>query len=327
MLEVILAKIKNHNIGDKLFFTFARRAKGLCYNRVFYIGIRDMLKGWLTQPFFIAKMINQQYFKELYLHSNLDKREIELLLCHVLQTNTAGLFIFEKTISPLQRQKIAKYIKHRENGKPLAYIAGYKAFWDLELKVNKHTLIPRPETEQIVELLINYTDVNFSGNILDLGTGTGAIALSIAKERCKANVIAVDVAKECVRVAKYNQQKNKIANVHIIHSNWFEKIDKKFDFIVSNPPYIAEHDEHLQHLKYEPITALTAKKNGLADIEYIIQHANKYLKHTGQLIIEHGYDQSSAVQTLYKNNNYSKILTHKDFAGIARITSAIYESC
>lgn len=267
-------------------------------------------------------MTSQNYFKQLYSMSPLSKREIDLVICHVLKINTAGLFIYSKEISEQQQAQVSEYITHREKGKPLAYIIGYKGFWTLKLKVNKHTLIPRPETEQIVELVLNWTDENYSGKILDLGTGTGAIALSIAKERPQAQVTAVDYSQDCVEIAEHNKIQNDIQNVTIIKSDWFENIKDKFDYIVSNPPYIAEDDEHLIDLKYEPITALTAKNKGLADIEHIIINAKEHLNSGGYLVFEHGYNQCQDIQKLFAKNNYTQIETFKDLADIPRITKA-----
>jgi release factor glutamine methyltransferase len=261
--------------------------------------------------------------QELYQQHTLDNHEINLILCHVLEINTAGLFIYEKPIPSSVKKTIKQLIEERIDGKPLAYITGHKHFWTLDLKVNEHTLIPRPETELIVELILNWTDDNYSGSLLDLGTGSGAIALSLAKHRPKSNIIAVDFSPECVKTAQLNQEKNAIKNVKIWQSDWFSQLEnKKFDYIVSNPPYIAENDPHLLALKYEPITALTAKDRGYADLEHIIKNSTTHLNQGGIILLEHGYDQSQKVQELLLQNNYSAIKTHKDLSDIPRITTA-----
>lgn len=265
----------------------------------------------------------KSFQQELYQQHSLDKREINLILCHVLGINTAGLFIYEKPISETIKKSIKELIQDRTNGKPLAYITGQKHFWTLDLKVNQHTLIPRPETELIVELILKWTDDNYSGSLLDLGTGSGAIALSIAKHRPKSTIIAVDFSAECVEIAQFNQQKNAIKNVSIQQSDWFSQLDnKKFDYVLSNPPYIAEGDPHLSALKYEPIYALTAKRKGYADLEHIINKSKMHLNPHGILVLEHGYNQSETVQKLLYENNYSEIKTHQDYANIPRITTA-----
>jgi len=265
----------------------------------------------------------QAYFQLLYKEISLSKREIDLIVCHELNITTAKLFIYRSEITYKQDKNIRNLLQQRLNGKPLAYITGIKGFWTLDLMVNQHTLIPRPETELIVELLMQWTASDFSGKILDLGTGTGAIALSIAVERPLADVTAVDFSAPCVKVAQSNQHKYKVNNVTIIQSNWFASLhQQKFDFIVSNPPYIAEDDEHLLQLKYEPITALTAKEDGISDLRHIIEQATKHLKPKGRILLEHGYNQAKTVQNLLLNMQFKQVQSHNDLAGIARITSA-----
>ena len=271
-------------------------------------------------------MPDRLFIKDLYHRFVIDKREIDLILCHVLNVNTAGLYIYENEIPEASKQKITQLIKERVNGKPLAYIIGYKEFWNLNLKVNRHTLIPRPETELIVELILKWTDKNYSGQILDLGTGTGAIALSIANERPESNITAVDFSNECVKVAQYNQKKYSLDNVKIFQSDWLSKINNQFDYILSNPPYVAENDPHLANLGYEPITALTAKNEGYADIEHIIKESKDYLNNNGTILLEHGYNQSQTVQKMLLKNNYCKIQTHNDLADIPRITTAQFQN-
>lgn len=268
-------------------------------------------------------MTTKQFFQSLYSQFNLNKREIDLIICHVLNLNTAGLFIFEDELNNPQRNQIIGLLKQRDQGKPLAYITGFKSFWSLDFKVNEHTLIPRPETELIVELVLQLTNQHFSGKILDLGTGTGAIALSIAHERPKAQVTAVDYSIDCIKIAKDNQKKYSIENTNIFQSNWFDQIPPtKFDYVVSNPPYIKEDDPHLEQLNYEPISALTAAEDGYSDLKKIIQNAKEFLNTEGKIILEHGYNQHNRVQTLLEKNGYINIVTHKDLAGIPRITTA-----
>lgn len=272
-------------------------------------------------------MTANQFFNSLYSKYQLEKREIDLVICYMLDINTAGLFIFDKEITLKQQQKIHKYLEQRCQGMPLAYITGHKEFWSLELKVNQHTLIPRPETEQIIELILDWTSQDYNGEILDLGTGTGAIALSIASERPQANITAVDFSQECIEVAQYNKIKHTINNVKFFKSDWFSNLNnKQFHYIISNPPYIAENDKHLIELKHEPITALTAKENGLSDLKHIIQLAKHHLHENGVLILEHGFNQQQEIQTILKQNCYINVKTHKDLAGLPRITSAVFQN-
>jgi len=271
-------------------------------------------------------MSHQNFIQSLYQKFDLDKREIDLVLCYFLKVNTAGLMIYRQAISDSLQQNISTALQKREQGTPLAYITGTKGFWSLDLLVNPHTLIPRPETELMVELLLKWTDKNFSGCVLDLGTGSGAIALSIAKERPKAKVIAVDFSSECVKISEANRNRYQLNNIKIFQSNWFSQIniEEKFEFILSNPPYVAENDPHLEDLRFEPITALTAKNNGLADLEKIISQAYKYLKPTAKLLLEHGYNQQEAVHNLFQRYGYVDIITFCDASNIPRITVAQY---
>ncbi len=274
-------------------------------------------------------MTTNTSLKNIYQDVDLEKKEIDFIICHALKINTAALYIYDDTVSDHQIATIKSMCQQRIEGLPLAYITGFKEFWKLNLKVNKHTLIPRPETEQIVELVINKTKTNFSGTILDLGTGSGAIALSIAFERPKAHVIATDFSLKCVETATYNKGQFGLKNVSIIQSDWFKSIDTmKFDIIVSNPPYIAEGDSHLKNLKYEPISALTAKNNGLSDLYHIIENSRHYLNDKGLLILEHGHDQARTVRECLLKFCYKNVKSHNDLAGIPRITTAEFlKSC
>jgi release factor glutamine methyltransferase len=271
-------------------------------------------------------MTTHHFIKNLYSQFNLQKREVDLLLCHMLKINTAGLFVYDKEIPTKLRQQISDKLKLRENGMPLAYISGSKQFWTLDLKVNQHTLIPRPETEQIIEIVLQQTEKGFNGKILDLGTGTGAIALSLAQERPLAKITATDISTKSLQVAEFNKNKYKLNNVNFLQSNWFDGITHaKFDYIISNPPYIAENDPHLSDLSYEPIMALTAKENGLSDLVHIIQQAKKYLKYGGMIVLEHGYNQHLQVQKHLQENCYNSVNTHYDLSRTPRITTANFQ--
>ncbi|MFT5121222.1 MAG: release factor glutamine methyltransferase [Psychrobacter glaciei] len=217
-----------------------------------------------------------------------------------------------------------------KQGTPLAYLTGHQEFWSLNFTVNEHTLIPRPDTEVLVEQVLNWINAqpthNSNKRLLDLGTGSGCIAISLAHELKHANwkVVAVDLSSEALKVAQHNAVSNNVANVEFIQSSWYQALsicdEPQFDIIVSNPPYIDETDEHLAGLTAEPISALSAPNQGLADIEHIVQQATKYLRTGGLLAIEHGYDQGDAVRQLFLNSNFESVDTVKDYGGNDRVT-------
>lgn len=217
-----------------------------------------------------------------------------------------------------------------QQGIPLAYLTGQQEFWSLNFRVNEHTLIPRPDTEVLVEQVLNWINAHSAqlGNkrLLDLGTGSGCIAISLAHELKHANwqVVAVDLSSEALKVAQHNAVSNNVANVEFVESSWYQALptndEPQFDIIVSNPPYIDETDEHLAHLTAEPISALSAPNQGLADIEHIVQQATKYLCIGGLLAIEHGYDQGDAVRKLFLDSGFESVHTVKDYGGNDRVT-------
>lgn len=217
-----------------------------------------------------------------------------------------------------------------QQGTPLAYLTGQQAFWSLNFTVNEHTLIPRPDTEIMIEQVLNWinTQPTPSSNkrLLDLGTGSGCIAISLAHELKQANwqVVAVDLSAAALEVARHNALINEVANIEFIQSSWYDALHahekKSFDVVVSNPPYIDEEDEHLNQLKAEPISALSAPNHGLADIEHIIQQAPDYLRVGGLLAIEHGFDQGVAVRQLFTDNGFESVTTVQDYGGNDRVT-------
>lgn len=233
-------------------------------------------------------------------------------------------------------------VTEMQQGTPLAYLTGTQEFWSLDFKVNEHTLIPRPDTEVLVEQVLQWikaqdkksvpNDTGSNKRVLDLGTGSGCIAISLAhelanngrSEKDSWQVVAVDFSAEALDVARYNAAANKTPNTEFIQSSWYDELstgtDSLFDVIVSNPPYIDETDEHLAGLLAEPISALSAPNHGLADIEHIVEHAPKYLRAGGLLAIEHGFDQGAAVRQLFINNEFINVKTIKDFGGNDRVT-------
>jgi release factor glutamine methyltransferase len=253
--------------------------------------------------------------------------DIELLLTYLLQKNRTWLFTWsDHLLTTEQTKQFRELLSRRKNGEPIAHIVGQREFWSLSFDVNNSTLIPRPDTELLVETVLEL----FSGDqpdtmrrCLDLGTGTGAIALALANEKKSWNVLGVDQSSAAIELAEKNRQKFQLQNVTLIMSDWFSNIDKQqFDIIVSNPPYVDPQDPHLSQgdLRFEPLTALIADEKGLADIKHIIHHAKKYLTSAAWLILEHGYDQADAVQNLLIKNGYSSIQTRKDLGGNDRVT-------
>ena len=250
--------------------------------------------------------------------------EANLLCQQVLNVNRAWLISHENDVLEANQQAAFEaLVQRRLNGEPIAYILGSREFYGLQLKTTSATLIPRPDTETLVEAAFAKIPQNTSLNVLDLGTGTGAVALAIASQRPQIKVIAVDASPEALKVAIENAQSLNLCNVRLIESNWFSAlVSEKFDVIVSNPPYIAQDDKHLKQgdLRFEPLSALASGVDGLDDIRKIIQDAPDYLNPNGWLMLEHGYDQAEAVAALLKARGFSQIAHAKDIAGTLRVT-------
>jgi release factor glutamine methyltransferase len=256
------------------------------------------------------------------------KFEANLLCQHALNVNRAWLISHESNVFEASQQlAFEALVTRRLNGEPIAYILGSREFYGLQLKTTPATLIPRPDTETLVEAALTKIPQNANLNILDLGTGTGAVAFAIAKHRANCKINAVDASSDALSVALENAQALKLTNVRLVESNWFSALTldykaEKFDVIVSNPPYIAQDDAHLKQgdLRFEPLSALKSGKDGLDDIRQIIQDAPYYLKPNGWLMLEHGYDQAEAVAALLSKRGFSKIDHAKDIAGSLRVT-------
>ncbi len=263
--------------------------------------------------------------KQLYEQSDTPRIDAEVLMQHVLGQGIAWLISYGDTIASAEDTKaFYELVGQREKGKPIAYLTGSRDFWTLSLDVNEHVLIPRPDTETLVEAALEHLPNGSKSTILDLGTGSGAIALSLAKERPEAKVIAAEYHQGALDVAKANAVKNKVENVDFVLSDWFSNIDvqTRFDLIASNPPYVEPGDPHLDQgdLRFEPITALTAEENGLADIRNIVENAANYLVANGVLVIEHGYNQAEAVADLFETNSYTDVQLFKDINDLPRCT-------
>ena len=219
-----------------------------------------------------------------------------------------------------------EYGKERLSYKTLAYILKEWKFYDMKFFVNSNVLIPRQDTELMIDLILNYYQKKDSLNILDLGTGSGAIGIVLASKFKKAKVLLTDMSSKDLNISKKNIFFHKLKNISTLKSDWFEKIpNKKFDLIVSNPPYINKKDTHLKNkeLLFEPKNALISEQKGYADITKIIKLSPNFLKSNGALYIEHGYNQSRKVKELFKKNNFTKIKQKQDINKIYRITSGV----
>ena len=258
------------------------------------------------------------------------KLEVQLLLQHLLNVNRAWLMTHEN--DAMEANILAEFeaaLKRRMTGEPIAYILGKREFYGLELNVTPDTLIPRPDTETLVEAALAKIPANQACSVLDLGTGTGAIAIAVAAQRPQAEVRAVDQSSEALAVAENNAQRLEIANVQFLQSDWFLSLgDMSFDIIVSNPPYIAEDDPHLGQgdLRFEPAGALVAGPDGLECIRRIIDEAGKHLHQGGSLLLEHGYDQAEKVTSLLMQAGFDEVTSLPDLAGILRVTSATWHN-
>jgi release factor glutamine methyltransferase len=253
--------------------------------------------------------------------------EAEILLAHVLKCSRAYLYIQDNpVVTPNLFAEYEHLCEQRRQGKPLAYLVGYKEFWSLELEVNEHTLIPRPETELLVEVALAELHHHPSASILDMGVGCGAIAIALAIERPHWNIIGVDCSWEALEVARRNVAKHRLNNVALIASNWFQSLSlHQVDAIISNPPYVANNDPHLSSLKYEPYRALVGGQEGLGAIKIILSQADAYLKKQGLVAFEHGFDQAEKIRSILSKKGYTTIKTHLDLGGNPRVTTAIWK--
>ena len=255
--------------------------------------------------------------------SDTARLDVEVLLCHVLGKDRSYLFTWpEKFLEAAQSQAFEQLLARRRQGEPVAHLTGSREFWTLNLKVNPSTLIPRPETELLVELALEVLPQS-PRRIVDLGTGTGAIALALASERPAWEIVAADKFADAVALAEDNRQRLGLDNVTVLQSDWFNEISPPaFDLVVSNPPYIDPVDPHLQQgdVKYEPLSALIAEHKGYADLRTIAEQAKGRLLPGGYLMMEHGFDQGEGVRNILAQLGYADVCTRTDLAGLDRVT-------
>lgn len=274
----------------------------------------------VSQPMTIQQCL--QRARELP-DSDSARLDVELLLASVLERDRSYLYTWpEKVLTAAQFSAFEALLNSRQEGKPVAHLLGEREFWGLPLAVNDSTLIPRPDTEILVESVL---DLELPGNakVLDLGTGTGAIALALASEHPEWAVVAVDFSSAAVALAERNRRALALANAEIFTSDWFSQLaGRRFHLIVSNPPYIDEDDPHLSQgdVRFEPLSALVAKNQGLADLQHIIETGRHHLLSGGWLFLEHGYTQGESVRSLMRQAGYENVETLRDFGNNDRVT-------
>lgn len=255
---------------------------------------------------------------------DIDRIDAHLLLQYVLDATQAHLLTHpDQMLTAQQQEQFRRLVERRIDGAPIAYLTGTRDFYDLTFKVNEAVLIPRPETELLVDLALQLIPLNQSFRVLDLGTGSGAIAITIAKHRPQSQIVAVDLSPAAIAVAQWNALNLQIRNLCFVTGSWFDELsEERFDLIVSNPPYVVHGDPHLQQgdLRFEPQLALSAGDDGLSCISHIIHKAPDHLAGNGWLLLEHGYNQASACRQLLQDRDFSNICSHPDLAGIMRVS-------
>lgn len=253
-----------------------------------------------------------------------DRGEAELLLEHVLRRPRTWLFAHADDVLTLADERAyAELVRRRIDGEPVAHILGRREFWSLELEVTPATLIPRPDTERLVELALERIDLDAPAQVADLGTGSGAIALSIGTERPRARILATDASADALAVARRNASRLCIPNVRFVQGDWLAPLaDLRMDLIVTNPPYIEVDDPHLAQgdLRFEPASALASGVDGLADIRRIVADARAHLRPGGWLLFEHGWNQGDACRALLQQAGYGEVFTAQDLEGRDRVS-------
>lgn len=260
------------------------------------------------------------------LQSDSARLDVELLLAEALGKSRSYVFAWpERELSASEQAQFGAWFSRRLAGEPVAYILAKKGFWSLELEVSPCSLIPRPDTERLVEVALTSLPQEGALRVLDLGTGTGAIALALAYERPNARLVGVDVHADAVALARRNAAASGITNARFHQSDWFKQVDGQFDLIVSNPPYIAPDDPHLQQgdVRFEPASALVATEQGLACLRAIVTGAPNFLAAHGRLLLEHGWQQAPAVAELLGACGFIDVQSWRDLNGHPRVTGGV----
>ncbi|TJY62334.1 peptide chain release factor N(5)-glutamine methyltransferase [Sinimarinibacterium sp. CAU 1509] len=251
--------------------------------------------------------------------SDSPRLDADLLMQHLTGWSRAQqLTRLQETLDPRDHAAFEALVARRLRGEPVAYLIGERGFWSLSLKVTPEVLVPRPETELLVQWALDVVSGVQAPRIADLGTGSGAIALALASERADALVEAVDLSNSALTVARDNAQTLGLQRVRFLSGNWLEPLSQRYHLLVSNPPYIASSDDHLAALRHEPLMALTDGADGLNALREIISGAQDFLVPGGWLLVEHGYDQGAAVRALFAAAGFAEIETQRDYAGHER---------
>lgn len=257
-------------------------------------------------------------------HSDSPALDAEVLLCFVLNKPRSYLRAWcDNEVMEAQLAAFMALVEQRQHGVPIAYITGKREFWSREFVTTSDVLIPRPDTELLIELCLSRIAKQPALSFIDLGTGSGVIAITLAAEQPNAQVVAVDASLAALKVAQHNAELHQLTNIVFYHSDWFANVPPQlFDLVISNPPYIAKDDVHLQQgdVRFEPRSALVAKDEGLSDIRHIASEARNYLVPAGYLLVEHGYNQGVQVQTIFNQLNYQAVQTYQDLSGQDRVT-------
>jgi len=279
----------------------------------------------MSDPVSIEKALSAATEK-LYGISEAARLEAELLLARAIDMPRSFLFAHpEDELDDDALRRLDETIVRRLAGEPMAYITGSKEFWSMELFVTPATLVPRPETELLVDIALRDIPRKAEWQILDLGTGSGAIALAIARERPLCSITAVDDSAQALAVARENANRNTIGNVEFLEGDWTAPVvDRKFRIVVSNPPYVCAGDKALEALRAEPLSALAAGEDGLEAITILARDCPAIIEDDGVLLLEHGAEQKESVAELLMSYGWERIQCYDDYSGLPRVTSAHY---
>jgi release factor glutamine methyltransferase len=277
----------------------------------------------MSDPVSIEKALSAATEK-LHGVSEAPRLEAELLLARAIDMPRSFLFAHpEDELDDDALQRLDEAVARRLAGEPMAYITGSKEFWSMELAVSPATLVPRPETELLVDIALRDIPRKAEWQILDLGTGSGAIALAIARERALCSITAIDISAEALAVARENANRNTIGNVEFLEGDWTAPVaDRKFRVVVSNPPYVCAGDKALDALRAEPLSALAAGEDGLEAITILARDCPSIIEDDGVLLLEHGAEQKESVAELLMSYGWERIQCYDDYSGLPRVTSA-----